>query len=140
MSPAHPGVRLIVADDHRAFRSSVTSALRDTTIDIVAVLADGATALAAVRTLHPDVALLDLNMPALSGAEVARMLQEEGNPTRVIILSGYTEPEIVAAALSAGAVAFLSKEATTLEIIAAIERSAAQPPRPETGEGPPAGL
>jgi two-component system, NarL family, response regulator DesR len=124
MSTEERVVRLIVADDHRAFRSSVTAALSDTTIDIIAVLGDGATALAAARALRPDVALLDLNMPILSGAEVARQLRQEGNPTKVIILSGYTEPQIVAAALKAGAVAFLSKEATTAEIIEAIERSA----------------
>jgi DNA-binding NarL/FixJ family response regulator len=124
MSTQERVVRLIVADDHRAFRSSVTAALSDTTIDIVAVLGDGGTALAAARALRPDVALLDLHMPILSGAEVASQLRQEGNPTKVIILSGYTEPQIVAAALKAGAVAFLSKEATTAEIIEAIERSA----------------
>ena len=124
MSTEERVVRLIVADDHRAFRSSVTAALSDTTIDIIAVLGDGATALAAARALRPDVALLDLNMPILSGAEVARQLRQEGNPAKVIILSGYTEPQIVAAALKAGAVAFLSKEASTAEIIEAIERSA----------------
>jgi DNA-binding NarL/FixJ family response regulator len=124
MSTQERVVRLIVADDHRAFRASVTAALSDTTIDIIAVLGDGATALAAARTLRPDVALLDLNMPNLSGAEVARQLHQEGSPTKVIILSGYTEPQIVAAVLKAGAVAFLSKEATTAEIIEAIERSA----------------
>jgi two-component system, NarL family, nitrate/nitrite response regulator NarL len=127
MSPEQPGVRLVVADDHPAFRLSVTSALRDTTsIEIIAVLADGKAALDAVRTLRPEVALLDFNMPKLSGVEVARSLRQEGNPTRVIILSGYTEPEIVTAALTAGAVAFLSKEASTVQIVEAIARAAEQ--------------
>ena len=135
MSRGDRGVRLIVADDHRAFRSSVTAALRDTAIDIVAVLGDGATALDAARTLRPDVALLDLKMPRLSGAEVARRLREEGNPAKVIILSGHSEPQIVEAALEAGAVAFLSKEATTVEIIEAIERCAYLPDFPDRDAG-----
>jgi two-component system, NarL family, nitrate/nitrite response regulator NarL len=123
--PLHGPVRLVVADDHRAFRESVLASLAATgEIEVVAALEDGADALDAVRALEPDVALLDLNMPGLTGAEVALRLRDEESPSRVLIISGYTDREIVSACLLAGAAGFLSKEASTEEIVLAIAEAA----------------
>jgi DNA-binding NarL/FixJ family response regulator len=115
-------LRLLIADDHPAARESLVRAVAGAPIEIVAVLADGQSALLEALRLQPDVALLDLRMPSMSGAEVARALRGEGSETRVIILSAYDEPSLEAAALAAGAIAFLSKDASADEIVELVER------------------
>ena len=115
-------VRLLIADDHPAARDSLVRAVGGPDVEVVAVLADGRSALDAARMLHPDVALLDLRMPVMSGAEVARELRREGSSTLVIILSAFDEPSVVEWVLRAGAIAFLSKEATADEISAVVAR------------------
>src|SRR4051794_5790905 len=129
--PATPGrlqrmpLRLIVADDHPGYRPSIGVALGDVGIDVLALVEDGVRALAAAREHAPDVALLDLRMPGLGGAEVARALAREGSATRVLILSAHAEPELVAHAVQAGVAGFVSKEASRREIVAAVTRCAA---------------
>jgi two-component system, NarL family, nitrate/nitrite response regulator NarL len=118
-------LRVLIADDHPAARESLVRAVGGAEIEVVAVLEDGRSALSAARRLRPDVALLDLRMPELSGSEVARELRREGSSTLVIILSAFDEPSVVQSALAAGAVAFLSKEATAGEIVALVTRCAA---------------
>jgi two-component system nitrate/nitrite response regulator NarL len=118
-------LRVLIADDHPAARESLVRAVGGAEIEVVAVLGDGRSALSAARRLQPDVALLDLRMPELSGSEVARELRREGSRTLVIILSAFDEPSVVQSALAAGAVAFLSKEATAGEIVAVVTRCAA---------------
>ena len=119
-------VRLLIADDHPAARQSLLRAVSGDAVDVVAVLADGTSALSAARALRPDVALLDLRMPGLSGSQVAAALRREGSPTLVIILSAFDEPSLKESALHAGAIAFLSKEATAGEIAELVARCGAQ--------------
>ena len=119
-------VRLLIADDHPAARESLVRAVRDADIEVVAVLGDGRSALLEARRLKPDVALLDLRMPEMSGSEVARELRRDGSSTLVIILSAFDEPSLVESALSAGAIAFLSKEATADEISGLVARCGAR--------------
>jgi two-component system nitrate/nitrite response regulator NarL len=115
-------LRLLIADDHPAARESLVRAVDSADIEVVAVLGDGRSALRAARALQPDVALLDLRMPEMSGSEVASELRREGSETLVIILSAFDEPSVVESALEAGAIAFLSKEATAQEIVALVVR------------------
>jgi DNA-binding NarL/FixJ family response regulator len=119
-------VRLLIADDHPAARESLVRAVGTAGAEVVAVLPDGRSALLAVRALRPDVALLDLRMPEMSGVEVADALRREGSSTLVIILSAFEEPSLAESALRAGAIAFLSKAATAREIAELITRCAAQ--------------
>jgi two-component system nitrate/nitrite response regulator NarL len=119
-------LRLLIADDHPAARESLVRAVGGADIEIVAVLGDGRSALLAARRLQPDVALLDLRMPEMSGSEVASELRREGSSTLVIILSAFDEPSLVESALRAGAIAFLSKEATADEISALVARCGAR--------------
>ncbi len=118
-------LRLIVADDHPSYRRSIGVALGEVGIEVLALVEDGVRALAAAREHAPDVALLDLRMPGLGGAEVARALAREGSSTRVLILSAYAEPELVVHAVHAGVAGFVSKEASRREIVAAVTRCAA---------------
>src|SRR5882757_4744817 len=99
--------RVLVADDHVAYRHGVVRALERAGLEVVAEAGDGAEALALARRLEPDVALLDLRMPEASGSEVAATLRDEGSPTRVLVLSAYLEPEVVGAALLAGVYGYL---------------------------------
>jgi len=116
--------RVLVADDHTAYRRSVVRALERAGLDVVAAVGDGAEALALVRRLEPDVALLDLRMPEASGSEVATMLRDEGSSTRVLVLSAYLEPEVVRAALHAGVYGYLSKDASRAAIVLAVSAAA----------------
>jgi two-component system nitrate/nitrite response regulator NarL len=116
--------RVLVADDHPAYRRGVVRALQRAGHDVVAQTHDGSAALALARRLVPDVALLDQRMPGPSGSEIAATLREEGSATRVVVLSAYDEPELVEAALDAGAAGYLSKDASRDAIVGAVTAAA----------------
>ena len=116
--------RVLVADDHPAYRRGVVRALERAGLEVVAQAGDGAAALELARRLEPDVALLDLRMPEASGSEVASVLREEGSPTRVVVLSAFDEPELVSAALLAGVYGYLSKDSSRADIVGAVSAAA----------------
>jgi two-component system nitrate/nitrite response regulator NarL len=113
-------LRLVVADDHDAYRTSVTEALEHEDVWVVGVASTGRAALDAIRELEPDVAVLDMRMPGMGGAEVARRVRADRLPTRVLILSAYIEAELIADAIGAGAAGYLSKDATRGQILDAV--------------------
>ena len=77
-----------------------------------------------MRALTPDVALVDLHMPGLSGAEVARAVRADFPATHVVILSAYDDPEIVQLAIDAGATGYVSKDSSPEDIVRAVSRAA----------------
>ncbi|MBF4571969.1 response regulator transcription factor [Herbiconiux sp. VKM Ac-1786] len=89
-------------------------------IDVVAEADDGTQLLDAIRALRPQVALSDFRMPGLDGAALALAAQQEQLPTRVLVLSAYTEPAIVFRCLENGAAGFLSKDVDRTTLIDAI--------------------
>lgn len=117
---------VLVADDHPVFRDGLIRALRTRPeFDVVGEAADGREALASIRELKPDVALLDVKMPGLDGAAIAGALRRDGEPTRVVLISAHAPSELVYRAIAVGAAAFLSKEAGREEIcetVAAVAR------------------
>jgi two-component system, NarL family, nitrate/nitrite response regulator NarL len=114
-------LEVVVADDHPVYRDGVVSALRRRAeIEVVAELGGGADALAAIRELAPDVAVLDFQMPGLDGVAVAAAVSRDGLPTRTLFLSAYYDRQIVYDALAAGAGGFLSKDAKGIEISDAV--------------------
>ncbi|MDA4108784.1 chemotaxis protein CheY [Mycobacterium holsaticum DSM 44478] len=114
-------VQVIVGDDHPMFREGVVRALLSSgSIDVVAEADDGVTALEAIRTHQPQVALLDYRMPGMDGAEVAAAVQRDALPTRVLLVSAHDESAIVYQALQNGAAGFLSKESTRSELVNAV--------------------
>ncbi|MDT5334355.1 MAG: two-component system, NarL family, nitrate/nitrite response regulator NarL, partial [Mycobacterium sp.] len=114
-------VRVVVGDDHPLFREGVVRALTSSgSIEVVAEADDGITALEAIRTHSPQVALLDYRMPGMDGAEVAAAVQRDELPTRVLLVSAHDEPAIVFRALQDGAAGFLPKESTRSELINAV--------------------
>ncbi|WP_326549036.1 response regulator transcription factor [Mycolicibacterium sp. ND9-15] len=103
------------------FRDGVVRALVSSgQIEVVAEADDGMTALAAIRSHTPQVALLDYRMPGMDGAEVAAAVLRDELPTRVLLVSAHDESAIVYQALQNGAAGFLPKESTRSELVAAV--------------------
>jgi two-component system, NarL family, nitrate/nitrite response regulator NarL len=114
-------VRVLVAEDHPLFRQAVVRMVKERPdFEVVAETADGREALAAIRTLRPDVAVLDLKMPGLDGVQVLDALTREGDGTRVVLLSAYLDGATAFEAVAAGAAAYLSKDADGARIADAI--------------------
>ena len=112
--------RVVIADDHPAFRAGLRLLLQDSGLDVVAEAADGPGAVDAVVEHRPDVALLDLQMPGLTGVEVTRRLHEVAPGTRVLVLTMIEADETVLAAIRAGAWGYLLKGAGQEEIERAV--------------------
>ena len=105
-------VRVVIADDHPVYRDGVIRALMESgRYEIVGEAADGQTALRLIEERRPDVALLDLRMPVLDALGVLRRLNDEGVRVPIVLLSAFTQPQIIDHALAAGAAGYLSKSA-----------------------------
>lgn len=114
-------VRVLIADDQRVVRDGLETLLGLLPgIAVVGTAADGADALAKTAELDPDVVLMDLHMPVLSGVEATERLVALGARAGVVVLTTYSDDEWVFAALRAGARGFLTKDATADEIRSAV--------------------
>lgn len=130
-------MRVLLADDHAIVRTGLrTVLLEEEGMDIVGEERDGARALEAVRALRPDIAVLDIEMPSLSGIDVARTVRDEGLPTAVLLLSMHREESFVDAALEAGVVAYVLKDDAPEELIEAIHAIARRELYLSRGLGP----
>jgi DNA-binding NarL/FixJ family response regulator len=118
-------LRVVIADDHPVFRQGLRTLLDASDVDVVGEAADGAAALSACLQHRPDVALLDLHMPQLSGADVTRRLAAECPGTAVLVLTMYDDDQTVLAAVRAGARGYLLKGAGQEEISRAVRAVAA---------------
>lgn len=115
--------RVVVADDQTVVREGLVlllDLLPD--IEVVGSAGDGAVALTLVAEHAPDVVLMDLRMPRMDGVEATRRVRAEHLGTQVVVLTTYADDESVFAALQAGALGFLTKDAGADEIAAAIAR------------------
>jgi DNA-binding NarL/FixJ family response regulator len=114
-------VRVLVADDHTIVRQGLVSLLNESgECEVVAEAADGVEALAKAHAVHPEVAVLDLSMPRLSGIEVVRRLREELPSVRVLVLTVHEEEEYVLPIVRAGAAGYLVKDSAAAELLAAV--------------------
>jgi len=126
-------IRVLIAEDHEDTRDGYTAYLRQAGMEVRA-FADGLSALAAVRGWTPDVAVLDLSMPKMTGDEVARALRKElGDGVAIVILSGFAEFGRKSA-LAAGADEYRSKPCLPHELAAIVEGLADTEPLPEPDE------
>ena len=115
-------MRVLLADDHRLVRAGIRALLDATpNIDVVAEATDGEEAMRLVQELQPDVALLDIAMPRLSGLAVLHQISAAGLSTRVMLLSMYDNDEYVAEAMRAGASGYLVKHAAVEELGMALQ-------------------
>ena len=114
-------VRVLAADDHPLFREAVVRAIKERPeFELVGEAEDGTRALAAIRELAPDVAVLDVKMPGLDGLAVLNAVVRDALPTRVILLSAFLDGAVAFEAMAAGAAGYLSKEAERGRIADAI--------------------
>ena len=119
-------IRLILADDHAVMREGLRLLLgTQADLQIVAEAGTGTDALNAIIDHKPDVALLDISMPAMNGMEVLRAVQEHKRATRVVLLSMHDNPQLAAEAISLGAAGYVLKGGGAADIVHAI-RSAAR--------------
>ena len=118
-------MRAVVADDHPVFRQGLRVLLEDLGVDVVAEAPDGTAAVEVALRERPDVVLMDVQMPGLSGIEATRRLVERWPEARVLVLTMVADDEAVFAAVQAGALGYLLKGAGQAEIGRALEAVAA---------------
>lgn len=118
-------VRIFLIDDHNLFRSGVKALLsRQPDFEVVGEAADGLEGLKRAKALKPDVVLLDLNMPGISGLEAVQLLRDELPKTEVLMLTVSEDAEDLMDALRAGARGYLLKNIDTEFLIDAVRRAA----------------
>ena len=114
-------IRVIVADDHPVVRSGIVGLLAlDTGLDVVGEASDGAAAVELAASAQPDVVLMDLRMPGLSGIEATARITAEQPDVRVLVLTTYETDDDILGAIEAGASGYLLKAAPQEEIVAGI--------------------
>jgi len=144
-------IRIVIADDHSVVRRGLRQLLEsESGFDVVAEAEDVESARRYVRGHHPDVLVLDLNMPGESSLEAIPSIREEAPGTQIVVLTMQNEPAYARQALSAGVLGYVLKEAADAELVEAVRaaakgdsylnprlgaRVAAEPP-----PGPPDGL
>jgi DNA-binding NarL/FixJ family response regulator len=128
MSPEDPGepVSVIVADDQAAVREGLVLLLGTLPgIAVAGEAADGDAAVDLVTAVRPQVVLMDLNMPGCDGVTATRRITADHPGTRVVVLTTYADDESIISALQAGALGYLTKDATRAEIGRAVLTAAA---------------
>ncbi len=118
-------IRVLLADDHAIVRNGLKEILESTGDIIVAAEAtNGHEALARVREVEIDVAVVDLSMPGRSGVELIKLIKAERPKLRLLVLSMHSEEQYAVRAVRAGAAGYLTKESAADELVAAIRRIA----------------
>jgi two-component system, NarL family, response regulator NreC len=121
-------LRVLLADDHGIVRRGLRSLLEEAGVSVVAEAADGLEAIRMTEEHRPDLIILDIGMPKLSGIEVAARSQKLERPPRVIILSMHADESYIIRALAAGARAYLLKDATDEDLVPAVRAVGAGKP------------
>jgi DNA-binding NarL/FixJ family response regulator len=117
-------ITVMVVDDHPMWREGVARDLTEAGFDVVATASTGTEALTRAAAVRPRVVVLDLQIPAPTGAEVTARLVKDDPTVRVLILSASGEQEDVLEAVKAGATGYLVKSASRAELVAAVGRVA----------------
>jgi DNA-binding NarL/FixJ family response regulator len=121
MSDSDAAVTVVVADDQSAVREGLVLLLGTLSgVTVSGQAADGDAAVAVVAATSPQVVLMDLNMPGCDGVAATRRITAEHPSTRVVVLTTYADDESIIGALQAGALGYLTKDATRAEIGRAI--------------------
>jgi two-component system, NarL family, response regulator DevR len=116
-------IRILIADDHSVVRAGLRTLLETNGhFRVVAEAATGEEAVRQAKDHHPDVAVLDIRMPGVSGIEACRQIVEHEPTCRVIMLTSYAEDELLMAAIQAGASGYVLKRIGDNELVQAVER------------------
>jgi DNA-binding NarL/FixJ family response regulator len=120
----HRSLTCVVADDHPALIRAVALLLEEEGVDVVAQAGDGVAALAAIEEHRPNVALLDVMMPRLTGIEVAQQVRDRVPETATVLYTGFSDGEMLTQALEAGARGFVLKDAPLNDVARAVAHAA----------------
>lgn len=114
-------IRILIADDHTLLRQGIKNVLElEADVTVVAEAGDGEEAFKKIAEFHPDVALIDINMPRLNGLELTRLLRESFPAVKVVILTMHDDDSYVVTVIKAGAVGYLLKDIEPGMLIKAI--------------------
>jgi DNA-binding NarL/FixJ family response regulator len=117
-------VRVLLADDHPDMLEIVTQLLGPS-FDVVGAVGDGESLLIAASHLQPDVLILDISMPMLTGIEAAQKLHERGNTARIVFLTVHDDPDFLRASLATGAFGYVTKPRVATDLVPAIREAIA---------------
>ncbi|OZI13208.1 DNA-binding response regulator [Bacillaceae bacterium SAS-127] len=116
-------IRVVLAEDQKMLSGALASLLKlEEDIEVVAEAADGKQALAAIESLQPDVCLLDIEMPYVTGLEIAERLRGEGHPCKIMIVTTFTRPGYLQKAMDLKVEGYLLKDEPIDFLIAAIRK------------------
>src|ERR687893_1873816 len=118
-------LRVVIADDHPFYRQGLARLLSQSGVEVVGEAANGPDAIELVERTAPDVAVVDLNMPGMSGVEVTRRLNERMPASRVLVVSVSAQEDDVTEAILAGASGYVLKDGPVEEVVAGIKAAAA---------------
>jgi DNA-binding NarL/FixJ family response regulator len=121
-------LRVLLADDHGIVRRGLRSLLEEAGFTVVAEAADGLETVRLTESHQPEILIVDIGMPKLSGLEVAARAQKLDRPPAVIVLSMHSDESYILRALAVGARAYLLKDATDEDLLPAIRAVAAGKP------------
>jgi two-component system nitrate/nitrite response regulator NarL len=124
VTPKGSALRVVIADDHRLLRDGLRGTLQDAGMAIVGEAADGVEAVALTRELAPDVVVLDLNMPGLSGLEALRQIELSSPDVQAVVLTVSAKDADVLEALAAGACGYLLKDTRADRLADGIKQAA----------------
>jgi len=114
-------IRVVLVDDHAIVRNGLAQLLESAEdIVVVGMAGDGEQALAVVTETTPDVVLMDLQMPVVDGVTATRSIVESDSPAQVVVLTSYSDSDRIIAALDAGAVGYLLKDADPADLLEGI--------------------
>jgi two-component system response regulator NreC len=115
-------IRVLICEDHALFREGLRAILRDHThIEIVGEATTGREAVERTKRLRPEVVLMDLEMPEMSGLEATRRIVHADSRVKVIVLTLYDDEEVVASCLDAGAAGYVLKDGPSDQLLLAME-------------------
>lgn len=118
------GRRVVIADDLTSVLSEVAKLLEES-FETVGMASDGETALDSIMALEPDLAVLDISMPGLSGIEVARELMAKCSRTKVVFLTVHEDTDIAATCFAAGGMGYVLKLLMDSDLVHALEEALA---------------
>jgi two-component system, NarL family, response regulator LiaR len=113
-------LRVLLAEDHLIVRQGVKLFLESKGMAVIGEATNGREAVEMARSLHPDVVIMDIHMPELTGIEATRRIHHEADDIRILVLTAYDEPSYVHALLDAGADGFILKTAELSELYRAL--------------------